>query len=122
MNYIFRVRTFLSAWFNYLETIFGSSFVWLRFFPQEKGGREHCNKAIMVITDGPSETYKEIFEKHNWPNKTVSCELILCSCWLCSVCLSVYEERERNRERETERERITHTIRRQRSDFLRDLL
>lgn len=25
----------------------------------------------MVITDGPSETYKEIFEKHNWPNKTV---------------------------------------------------
>nr|XP_022301080.1 voltage-dependent calcium channel subunit alpha-2/delta-3-like [Crassostrea virginica] len=41
------------------------------FKAEEKGGREHCNKAIMVITDGPSETHKEIFEKHNWPNKTV---------------------------------------------------
>ncbi|XP_062618776.1 voltage-dependent calcium channel subunit alpha-2/delta-3-like [Saccostrea cucullata] len=30
-----------------------------------------CNKAIMLITDGPAETYREIFDKHNWPNKTV---------------------------------------------------
>lgn len=44
-----------------------------KLFDSEKKreGQEQCNKAIMVITDGPSETYKEIFEKHNWPNKTV---------------------------------------------------
>lgn len=41
------------------------------FKSEKKKGQEQCNKAIMVITDGPSETYKEIFETHNWPNKTV---------------------------------------------------
>lgn len=46
--------------------------IFFNFFSQKKKGQEQCNKAIMVITDGPSETYKEIFETHNWPNKTVS--------------------------------------------------
>lgn len=77
MNHIFLVKASLTARSNYLESDVPKSFwlgSWLRFFfsPQKKKGQEQCNKAIMVITDGPSETYKEIFETHNWPNKTVS--------------------------------------------------
>lgn len=78
MNHIFLVKASLTARSNYLESDVPKSFGcgrgydFLNFFSQKKKGQEQCNKAIMVITDGPSETYKEIFETHNWPNKTVS--------------------------------------------------
>ncbi|KAL5014757.1 hypothetical protein ScPMuIL_009027 [Solemya velum] len=37
--------------------------------PRGKGA--DCNKMIMLLTDGGSETAKPVFEKYNWPNKTV---------------------------------------------------
>ncbi|XP_055958262.1 voltage-dependent calcium channel subunit alpha-2/delta-3 isoform X1 [Patella vulgata] len=30
-----------------------------------------CNKAIMLVTDGATENYEWIFQKYNWPSKTV---------------------------------------------------
>ncbi|KAK3765199.1 hypothetical protein RRG08_051823 [Elysia crispata] len=30
-----------------------------------------CNKAIMLITDGAPENFDHIFDKFNWPNKTI---------------------------------------------------
>ncbi|KAK6642402.1 hypothetical protein RUM43_003904 [Polyplax serrata] len=30
-----------------------------------------CNQAIMLITDGPSSTYKDIFKQYNWPHMPV---------------------------------------------------
>lgn len=34
--------------------------------------RANCNKMIMMFTDGGEDRAQEIFEKYNWPNKTVS--------------------------------------------------
>ena len=31
-----------------------------------------CNRAIMIITDGAPETFEDIFQKYNWPDKFVS--------------------------------------------------
>uniref|UniRef100_A0A7N6A860 VWFA domain-containing protein n=1 Tax=Anabas testudineus TaxID=64144 RepID=A0A7N6A860_ANATE len=33
--------------------------------------RANCNKMIMMFTDGGEDRAQEIFEKYNWPNKTV---------------------------------------------------
>lgn len=34
--------------------------------------RAHCNKIIMLFTDGGEDRAQDIFEQYNWPNKTVS--------------------------------------------------
>lgn len=40
--------------------------------PQESSApRANCNKMIMMFTDGGEDRAEEIFEKYNWPNKTV---------------------------------------------------
>ncbi|KAM9536120.1 uncharacterized protein ACWYII_040253 isoform 1-T1 [Salvelinus alpinus] len=33
--------------------------------------RAHCNKIIMLFTDGGENRAQDIFEQYNWPNKTV---------------------------------------------------
>ncbi|XP_045078929.1 voltage-dependent calcium channel subunit alpha-2/delta-2-like isoform X1 [Coregonus clupeaformis] len=33
--------------------------------------RAHCNKIIMLFTDGGEDRAQDIFEQYNWPNKTV---------------------------------------------------
>ncbi|XP_076869801.1 voltage-dependent calcium channel subunit alpha-2/delta-2a [Brachyhypopomus gauderio] len=33
--------------------------------------RANCNKMIMMFTDGGEDRAEEVFEKYNWPNKTV---------------------------------------------------
>uniref|UniRef100_A0A3B3ZY01 VWFA domain-containing protein n=1 Tax=Periophthalmus magnuspinnatus TaxID=409849 RepID=A0A3B3ZY01_9GOBI len=33
--------------------------------------RANCNKMIMMFTDGGEDRAQEVFEKYNWPNKTV---------------------------------------------------
>ncbi|XP_069792987.1 voltage-dependent calcium channel subunit alpha-2/delta-2-like isoform X2 [Narcine bancroftii] len=33
--------------------------------------RANCNKIIMMFTDGGEDRAQDVFEKHNWPNKTV---------------------------------------------------
>lgn len=30
-----------------------------------------CNQAIMLISDGPPSSYKEIFKTYNWPHRPV---------------------------------------------------
>lgn len=30
-----------------------------------------CNQAIMLISDGPPSTYREIFKMYNWPHRPV---------------------------------------------------
>lgn len=43
------------------------------FFSQETNApRANCNKMIMMFTDGGEDRAQEVFEKYNWPNKTVS--------------------------------------------------
>lgn len=34
--------------------------------------RANCNKMIMMFTDGGEDRAQDIFEKYNWPNKSVS--------------------------------------------------
>lgn len=42
--------------------------------------RANCNKMIMMFTDGGEDRAQDVFEKHNWPNKTVSrCESLTAS-------------------------------------------
>ncbi|MGH0165957.1 UNVERIFIED_CONTAM: hypothetical protein FKN15_068000, partial [Acipenser sinensis] len=33
--------------------------------------RANCNKIIMMFTDGGEDRVQDVFEKYNWPNKTV---------------------------------------------------
>ncbi|GCB72973.1 hypothetical protein scyTo_0006563 [Scyliorhinus torazame] len=33
--------------------------------------RANCNKMIMMFTDGGEDRAQDVFERHNWPNKTV---------------------------------------------------
>lgn len=37
--------------------------------------RANCNKMIMMFTDGGEDRAQEVFERYNWPNKTVSAML-----------------------------------------------
>lgn len=32
----------------------------------------NCNKLIMLLTDGGIDNAEDVFDKYNWPNKTVS--------------------------------------------------
>ena len=33
--------------------------------------RANCNKMIMMFTDGGEDRVQDVFEKYNWPNRTV---------------------------------------------------
>lgn len=41
------------------------------FAPQSNITRANCNKMIMMFTDGGEDRVQDVFEKYNWPNKTV---------------------------------------------------
>lgn len=43
-----------------------------RFSQETSAPRANCNKMIMMFTDGGEDRAQEVFEKYNWPNKTVS--------------------------------------------------
>lgn len=36
-----------------------------------------CSQAIMLVTDGATEMYDDVFEKYNWPERKVSLSLSL---------------------------------------------
>ncbi|KFO82350.1 Voltage-dependent calcium channel subunit alpha-2/delta-2, partial [Cuculus canorus] len=38
--------------------------------------RANCNKMIMMFTDGGEDRVQDVFEKYNWPNKTVRGSLV----------------------------------------------
>lgn len=41
-----------------------------------------CSQAIMLVTDGATEMYDNVFERHNWPERKVSLSLSpFCSTW-----------------------------------------
>lgn len=37
-----------------------------------------CSQAIMLVTDGATEMYDDVFERYNWPERKVSSTLCFC--------------------------------------------
>lgn len=52
-----------------IQVIIGATFT---LQVNESGKGSQCNHAIMLITDGAPETYEQLFEAYNWPDKQVS--------------------------------------------------
>ena len=44
--------------------------VFLQF--NQTGRGSVCSQAIMLVTDGATEMYDDVFEKYNWPERKVS--------------------------------------------------
>ncbi|XP_068450316.1 voltage-dependent calcium channel subunit alpha-2/delta-2a isoform X1 [Clinocottus analis] len=49
----------------------GFTFAFEQLLNESSTPRASCNKMIMMFTDGGEDRAQEIFEKYNWPNKTV---------------------------------------------------
>lgn len=49
--------------------------IFFHFSHQASDSRANCNKMIMMFTDGGEDRAQEVFERYNWPNKTVSAML-----------------------------------------------
>ncbi|XP_034022183.1 voltage-dependent calcium channel subunit alpha-2/delta-2a isoform X1 [Thalassophryne amazonica] len=49
----------------------GFTFAFEQLLNESSTPRANCNKMIMMFTDGGEDRAQEIFEKYNWPNKTV---------------------------------------------------
>ncbi|TSM36124.1 Voltage-dependent calcium channel subunit alpha-2/delta-1 [Bagarius yarrelli] len=53
----------------------GFQFAFEQLLNETSAPRANCNKMIMMFTDGGEDRAQEVFEKYNWPNKTVSAVL-----------------------------------------------
>ncbi|XP_017563898.1 voltage-dependent calcium channel subunit alpha-2/delta-2a isoform X1 [Pygocentrus nattereri] len=49
----------------------GFKFAFEQLLNETSAPRANCNKMIMMFTDGGEDRAQDIFEKYNWPNKTV---------------------------------------------------
>ncbi|XP_052456245.1 voltage-dependent calcium channel subunit alpha-2/delta-2-like isoform X1 [Carassius gibelio] len=49
----------------------GFQFAFDQLLNETSAPRAYCNKMIMMFTDGGEDRAQDIFEKYNWPNKTV---------------------------------------------------
>ncbi|XP_011473086.2 voltage-dependent calcium channel subunit alpha-2/delta-2 isoform X3 [Oryzias latipes] len=49
----------------------GFTFAFEQLLNETGAPRANCNKMIMMFTDGGEDRAQDIFEKYNWPNKTV---------------------------------------------------
>uniref|UniRef100_A0A671W7X4 Calcium channel, voltage-dependent, alpha 2/delta subunit 2a n=1 Tax=Sparus aurata TaxID=8175 RepID=A0A671W7X4_SPAAU len=49
----------------------GFKFAFEQLLNESSAPRANCNKMIMMFTDGGEDRAQDIFEKYNWPNKTV---------------------------------------------------
>ncbi|KAM6980087.1 voltage-dependent calcium channel subunit alpha-2/delta-2a [Aplochiton taeniatus] len=49
----------------------GFQFAFEQLLNESSAPRAGCNKMIMMFTDGGEDRAQDIFEKYNWPNKTV---------------------------------------------------
>ncbi|XP_030632344.1 voltage-dependent calcium channel subunit alpha-2/delta-2a [Chanos chanos] len=49
----------------------GFQFAFEQLLNETSAPRANCNKMIMMFTDGGEDRAQDIFEKYNWPNKTV---------------------------------------------------
>ncbi|XP_067228867.1 voltage-dependent calcium channel subunit alpha-2/delta-2a isoform X1 [Chanodichthys erythropterus] len=49
----------------------GFQFAFDQLLNETNAPRANCNKMIMMFTDGGEDRAQDIFEKYNWPNKTV---------------------------------------------------
>uniref|UniRef100_A0A8C1QK83 Calcium channel, voltage-dependent, alpha 2/delta subunit 2a n=1 Tax=Cyprinus carpio TaxID=7962 RepID=A0A8C1QK83_CYPCA len=49
----------------------GFQFAFDQLLNETSAPRANCNKMIMMFTDGGEDRAQDIFEKYNWPNKTV---------------------------------------------------
>lgn len=47
-----------------------------------------CSQAIMLVTDGATEMYDDVFEKYNWPERKVSLNRCLSLLLFVSITLS----------------------------------
>lgn len=43
-----------------------------------------CSQAIMLVTDGATEMYDDVFEKYNWPERKV------CACFPFHITLFLF--------------------------------
>lgn len=48
-------------------------YLFLQF--NQTGRGSVCSQAIMLVTDGATEMYDDVFEKYNWPERKVSLSL-----------------------------------------------
>ncbi|XP_037534660.1 voltage-dependent calcium channel subunit alpha-2/delta-2a [Nematolebias whitei] len=49
----------------------GFTFAFEQLLNESSAPRANCNKMIMMFTDGGEDRAQDIFQKYNWPNKTV---------------------------------------------------
>nr|XP_020484687.1 voltage-dependent calcium channel subunit alpha-2/delta-2-like isoform X1 [Labrus bergylta] len=49
----------------------GFTFAFEQLLNESSAPRANCNKMIMMFTDGGEDRAQDIFEKYNWPNKSV---------------------------------------------------
>ncbi|KAK3557123.1 hypothetical protein QTP70_024638 [Hemibagrus guttatus] len=49
----------------------GFQFAFEQLLNETNAPRANCNKMIMMFTDGGEDRAQDVFEKYNWPNKTV---------------------------------------------------
>ncbi|XP_071751266.1 voltage-dependent calcium channel subunit alpha-2/delta-2a [Centroberyx gerrardi] len=49
----------------------GFTFAFEQLLNESSAPRANCNKMIMMFTDGGEDRAQDIFERYNWPNKTV---------------------------------------------------
>ncbi|XP_061583320.1 voltage-dependent calcium channel subunit alpha-2/delta-2a isoform X2 [Cololabis saira] len=49
----------------------GFTFAFEQLLNESSAPRANCNKMIMMFTDGGEDRAQDVFEKYNWPNKTV---------------------------------------------------
>ncbi|XP_041080986.1 voltage-dependent calcium channel subunit alpha-2/delta-2-like [Polyodon spathula] len=49
----------------------GLEFAFNQLLNRSSAPRANCNKIIMMFTDGGEDRVQDVFEKYNWPNKTV---------------------------------------------------
>lgn len=56
---------------DYLMFVLDNTWVLSLQFNQTGRG-SLCSQAIMLVTDGATEMYDDVFEKYNWPERKVS--------------------------------------------------
>lgn len=77
------MRTFFLHCVQNIIHIVCALFFFLQF--NQTGHGSVCSQAIMLVTDGATEMYDDVFEKYNWPERKVSLGLFFMVHTLCDL-------------------------------------